>query len=63
MPAQSIQLNNITALDSPLPSLAAAIDAVVTIEVTDNASRIAAYLSVLDNRSQDSVVITGIPIK
>ena len=60
MPGQSIQLNNITGAGSPLPALVGVTDATVTVTVEDNASRIAAYVSILDNRSQDSVVVTGI---
>jgi len=60
MPAQSIQLNNITGPGSPLPNLVGVTDAIVIVKVTDNRSRVAAYVSILDNKSQDSVVVTGL---
>ena len=63
MPAESIQLDNITAEGSPLPDAIGLTDGVVTFTVTDEASRIVAYSSLLDNTSQSATLTYGTVIR
>jgi len=59
MPAESIQLDDITGESSPLPAASGLTDGVVYISVTDEGSRIVAYSSLLDNTSQSATLTIG----
>jgi hypothetical protein len=63
MPAESIQLNDITATNSPLPGAAGLTDGVVTITVTDEATRVVGYSSLLDNTSQSATLNYGTVVR
>lgn len=59
MPAESIQINDITSPGSPLPDAVGLTDGVVRIAVLDEAARIVAYASVVDNTSQAATITVG----
>jgi hypothetical protein len=63
MPGESTQIGDITGAASPIVSARGATQGYFTIRVADEASRIAAYLSLLDNVSQDSTVTLAIPVE
>jgi hypothetical protein len=59
MPAETIQLDDITGASSPLSDARGLTDGVVYLTVTDEASRIVAYASLLDNASQSATLTIG----
>lgn len=59
MPAESIQLDDITGEASPLPEAKGLTDGVVRVAVTDEAARIVAYASVIDNTTQAGTITVG----
>ena len=63
MPAETIQLDNITGANSPLADAIGLTDGVVYITVTDEASRIVAYASLLDNTSQSATLTYGTVVR
>jgi hypothetical protein len=63
MPAETFQLDNITGANSPLAGAAGLTDGVVYITVTDEASRIVAYASLLDNTSQSATLTYGTVVR
>ncbi len=60
MPGESIQLNDVTGSNSVLPDAKGLTDGVIYVTVDDEASRIVAYTSVLDNGSQSSNITLGL---
>ncbi|MGZ4809905.1 MAG: hypothetical protein ACXV7D_11325, partial [Thermoanaerobaculia bacterium] len=60
MPAESIQLDDITGDISPLPAAKRLTDGIVYVSVTDEGSRIVAYSSLLDNVSQSATLTIGL---
>ena len=52
MPAGSVQLNDVTGPKTPLPAAAGVTDGFVYVTVTDEASRVVAYSSIVDGASQ-----------
>jgi len=63
LPAETVQLDNITGPNSLLPDAIGLTDGVVYFTVTDEASRIVAYSSLLDNASQSATLTYGMVIR
>ncbi|MGZ4809904.1 MAG: hypothetical protein ACXV7D_11320 [Thermoanaerobaculia bacterium] len=63
MPAETFQLDNITGPNSPLPGAIGLTDGVVYLTVMDEASRIVAYSSLLDNTSQSATLTYGTVVR
>ena len=63
MPAETFQLDNITGPNTPLTDAIGLTDGVVYITVTDEASRIVAYSSLLDNTSQSATLTYGTVVR
>jgi len=63
MPAESIQLDDVTGDNTTLQDARGLTDGVVYLSVTDEAARIVAYSSLLDNTSQSSTLTIGSVIR
>jgi hypothetical protein len=59
MPAESLQLDDITGPASPLASARGLSDGVVRVTVVDEATRIVGYAAVIDNTSNAGTITIG----
>lgn len=59
MPAESIQLDDITGDASPLPDAKGLTDGIVRVAVADEAARIVVYASIIDNTTQAGTITVG----